>query len=257
MKKTKRRLETKSVAQAIPAVKPRHWWSEWWIWATALAGLLIVYQVYAPALNGPFVFDDHSLPFRSPEIKQDMLSFVGRLRPLLMLSFWIDYHRAAGVDGADPHAFHSTNIFLHFLTSVLATLIALKLLEWTDVDRIRRAALAIFAGTLFLLHPLQTESVAYVASRSEVLSVLFYYAAFAVFIYSNRDRMTWLRAISVVVLFGAAAATKEHTLTLPALILLTDFFWRRGGWRKNGVLYGLLAAVCVAGAVVVWKLLLG
>jgi hypothetical protein len=255
MKKTKRRLETKSVAQAIPAVKPRHWWSEWWIWATALAGLLIVYQVYAPALNGPFVFDDHSLPFRSPEIKQDMLSFVGRLRPLLMLSFWIDYHRAAGVDGADPHAFHSTNIFLHFLTSVLATLIALKLLEWTDVDRIRRAALAIFAGTLFLLHPLQTESVAYVASRSEVLSVLFYYAAFAVFVWRPGESMTILRALAILLLFGAAAGIKEHTLTLPVLLILTDYFWNRGGIRKNAILYALLGAGTIAGGLYVWTII--
>jgi tetratricopeptide (TPR) repeat protein len=56
-------------------------------------------------------------------------------------------------------------------------------------------------------------------------------------------------------LFGAAAATKEHTLTLPALIVLTDFFWHRGGLRKNGALYALLALACAAGGVVVWKIL--
>jgi len=99
--------------------------------------------------------------------------------------------------------------------------------------------------------------VAYIAGRSESLSVLFYYAAFAVFIYSNRDSISWSRAIAVLVLFGAAAASKEHTLTLPALILLTDFFWHRGGLRKNWVLYGLLAFACTAGGVVVWKVLLG
>jgi len=118
-----------------------------------------------------------------------------------------------------------------------------------------RLALAIFSGGIFLLHPLQTESVAYIASRSEVLSVLFYYSAFAIFIYSSRGGVTWLRAIAVLALFGAAAATKEHTLTLPALILLTDFFWHRGGLRKNGILYALLALACAGGAVVVWKVL--
>jgi tetratricopeptide (TPR) repeat protein len=257
MKKTKRRLETKPVAQAIPAAKSRRWWSEWWIWATALAGLLVVYQVYAPAINGAFVFDDLSLPFRTPEIKQDVTSFVGRLRPLLMLSFWIDYHRTAGVDGADPHTFHSTNILLHFLTSVIAALIALKLLEWTGVGKRMRTALAIFAGALFLLHPLQTESVAYVASRSEVLSVLFYYAAFAVFVWRPGESMTLLRALAILLLFGAAAGIKEHTLTLPVLLILTDYFWNRGGIRKNWILYGLLGVGAIFGGLYVWSIIRG
>jgi protein O-mannosyl-transferase len=257
MKKTKRRLETKSVAQAIPAVKSRPWWTEWWIWATALAGLLVVYQVYAPAINGAFVFDDLSLPFRTPEIKQDMTSFVGRLRPLLMLSFWIDYHRTTGVDGADPHTFHSTNILLHFLTSVIATLIALKLLEWAGVEKRMRTALAIFAGALFLLHPLQTESVAYVASRSEVLSVLFYYAAFAVFLWRPGESMTLLRAVAILLLFGAAAGTKEDALTLPVLLILTDYFWHRGGIRKNAMLYALLGVGAIAGGLYVWSIIRG
>jgi tetratricopeptide (TPR) repeat protein len=39
------------------------------------------------------------------------------------------------------------------------------------------------------------------------------------------------------------------------LIVLTDLFWHRGGWRKNGALYSLLALVCAAGGVVVWKVL--
>ena len=88
--------------------------------------------------------------------------------------------------------YHTTNVLLHFVLSIVVMFIAARLLEWAEVAGRMRTALAIFAGALFLLHPLQTESVAYVASRSEDLSVLFYYAAFAVFIYSNRDSMTLL-----------------------------------------------------------------
>jgi tetratricopeptide (TPR) repeat protein len=118
-----------------------------------------------------------------------------------------------------------------------------------------RATLAVFSGALFLLHPLETESVAYVASRSENLSVLFYYAAFALFVYRKTDSMTILRAVAIVALFGAAVATKEHTLTLPLLFLLTDFFWSRGGIRKNAILYVLLAVSGAIGAVFVLRVL--
>ena len=79
----------------------------------------------------------------------------------------------------------------------------------------------------------------YVASRSEVLSVLFYYAAFAVFLWGPGESMTLLRALAILVLFAAAAGSKEHTLTLPLLLLLTDYFWSRGGIRKNRALYAL------------------
>jgi Flp pilus assembly protein TadD len=252
MKKTSHRLETKSVSHAVPSATSQGLRTDWWIWATAVASFLIAYQVYSPALRGAFVFDDLYLPFFTPAIKQEMLSFVGKLRPLLMLSFWIDYHRA---EGSDPHAFHTTNLALHFLTSAIAGLIALRLLEWTGVERRRREALAVFAGALFLLHPLQTESVAYVASRSEVLSVLFYYSAFAVFLWRPGESMTLPRAAAILLLFGAAAATKEHTLTLPLLLVLTDYFWSRGGIRKNRLLYGTLAVAVVIGGVYVWKVL--
>ena len=244
MKKTSHRLETKSISHLVPPAKSPGLRTDWWIWATAVASLLVAYQVYSPALHGAFVFDDLFLPFLTPAIKLDMLAFVSKLRPMLMLSFWIDYHRG---DGANPHTFHITNLVLHFLTSVLAGLICLRLLEWTGVERRRREALAIFAGALFLLHPLQTESVSYVASRSEVLSVLFYYAAFAVFLWGPGESITLLRAVAILVLFAAAAGSKEHTLTLPLLLLLTDYFWSRGGIRKNRALYGMLAVAAVMG----------
>ena len=250
MKKQKRQ-ETKSaapVATAAPA------WPQWWTWLIGLGGLFVLFEAYGPALHGPFVLDDLYLLYADPTAPAvPLLKWLEFQRPLLMFSYWLNYQSG----GSDPYIYHVTNLLLHFVVAIVVLWIAMRLLEWAGVSGRMRVALAIFSSGIFLLHPLQTESVAYVASRSEVLSVLFYYSAYAVFIYSNRESMTWLRAIAIVVLFGAAAASKEHTLTLPALILLTDFFWHRGGLKKNGALYGLLAVVCVAGGVVVWKILLG
>jgi protein O-mannosyl-transferase len=249
MKKTKRQ-ETKPAAAA--KAPPAPWWlPPWWYWLAGLGALFLVFEAYGPALHSPFVLDDLYLPYADANPPHRLIGWVLLQRPLLMFSFWVDYQ----LGGADPHGYHTTNVLLHFIVSVVVMFIAARLLEWAGVQGRMRQALAIFAGALFLLHPLQTESVAYVASRSEVLSVLFYYAAFAVFIYSNRDSMSVVRAVAIVALFGAAAASKEHTLTLPALIVLTDLFWHRGGWRKNRALYALLALACAAGGVVVWKVL--
>jgi protein O-mannosyl-transferase len=245
MKKNNRPQQTRSVAAPPPAFR-------WWPWIAALAALFVVFIVYGPAVYGPFVFDDYHLPFFLPNMSERLADWVASLRPLLMLSFWIDFRLA---DGPHPYPFHVTNVLLHFAVSVLVALIAARLIEWAGVTGRMRATLAVFCGALFLLHPLQTESVAYVASRSEILSVLFYFAAFAVFLYRPDDSATLLRSIAIIALFGAALATKEHTPTLPLLFLLTDYFWKRGGVRKNWILYTLLAFAGAIGGVMVWRVL--
>jgi hypothetical protein len=252
MKKTKRPPQTKAAPIAAPH---RFNWGPLAIKVTiGLLALFLAFQLYAPALTGGFVWDDRSLPFFAPDITPDIGRFLSNLRPLLMLSFWVDFRLASGQINAQTDTqqfaeqFHVTNVILHTLVSVLVALIMMKLLEWAGVTDRLRAALAVLCGAVFLLHPLQTESVAYVASRSELLSVFFYYAAFAVFLYRGTESISVWRALAVLALFGAAIATKEHTLTLPALLLITDYFWGRGGLRKNAVLYGMIAVVSAAGA---------
>ena len=58
------------------------------------------------------------------------------------------------------------------LASVMTALVVWRLLDLLGVESRARSVLAVFAGGLFLLHPLQTESVAYVASRSEPLATM-------------------------------------------------------------------------------------
>jgi tetratricopeptide (TPR) repeat protein len=248
MKKQKRSARASAPASAEPAPRRRTWWP----WAAALAALALVFSVYGPALNGAFVLDDRSLMFMSPAVAgKTLVNWIASPRPMLMFSYWLDYQQS----GADPHSFHVTNVFLHLLVSVLVALICARFLAWANVVGRRRDVLAVFSGALFLLHPLQTESVAYVASRSEVLSVFFCFAAYALFLYKSDGAMTWPRALAIVVLFGAAVVTKEHTVMLPALVLLTDYFWKRGGLRKNAILYGMIALAGAGGAFFVLRTL--
>ena len=57
---------------------------------------------------------------------------------------------------------------------------------------------------------------------------MFAYAAFAVFLYRRERAVSWRTAAAVLALFGAALLSKEHTIVLPALLLLTDFWWNPG-----------------------------
>jgi tetratricopeptide (TPR) repeat protein len=251
MKKSKKPRQAEARTAVAVATAPGKF--VWWPWAAALAALFVAFEAYSPALNGPFVFDDPYLPFLTPGLQHlPVWSWISGLRPLLMFSFWVNY----AASGEQPFPYHATNVLLHLLNSVLVALIAIRLLELVGLkDGPAKPTLGIFAGALFLLHPMQTESVAYVASRSEVLSVFFYYGAYCVFLYRRTERITLWRTLAVVALFGAAASTKEHALTLPVLLLLTDLYWIKGGVRANALLYGLLAIAGVLSGAVVWRVL--
>jgi protein O-mannosyl-transferase len=228
-----------------------------WHYALALAAALAaVLLAYEPALDGPFVLDDLHLPFTGEEYAQlPLIGWIRGLRPLLMLSFWVNYQ----LSGMQPVSYHFLNLLLHVATGGLVFLIGRKLLGRAGESGFKRDALAAFAGGLFLLHPAQTESVAYVASRSEVLSVLFLYAAFAWFLYRRSAAVSWLESVAILALFAAAASTKEHTVVLIPLLLLTDYYWNPGfsfrGIRRNWKLYALTGAGAVFAARMVWHVL--
>jgi len=251
MKKSKRQQRADKTAAAVDTPKSKR---VWWPWAAALAGLIVAFEVYGPALNGAFVLDDRYLPFMDPNAAQmTFRTWITGTRPLLYFSYWLNFQSS----GIDPEGYHLTNVFLHFLGSLIITFVAARLLELSGTTGRARTILSGIAGGLFLLHPLQTESVAYVASRSEVLSVLLYFSAFAVFLYRRTESMTILRAAAVLVLFAGAISTKEHTLTLAALLIFTDYYWELGGIRKNGLLYAMLMLAAAGAGFYVWLELKG
>ncbi len=217
----------------------------WWHYALGvLAAFLVAFEIYGPALNGPFVYDDVYLPFMNPTYLDKPLTFWANVRPLLMASYWMNYQSS----GIEPYAYHWFNVFLHVLNSVLAYAVVRKFLSMVGEAGWMRETLAVFAGALFLLHPIQTESVAYVASRSEAMSILFFLGALAVFMYRKSTAISVPVVVAVLVLFALAALTKEHTVVLPVLILLTDYYWNREGMKRNWKLY---APIVIGGALAV------
>jgi tetratricopeptide (TPR) repeat protein len=231
----------------------------WWQYALAIFGALFVaFQAYGPTLRAPLLFDDGYLPFALPYFGESSLrTWLSGVRPALMLGYWINYQ----ISGMETFSYHVVNVLFHVLNSGLVFLIARKILDLAG-QRERRTLLAAFAAGLFLLHPVQTESVAYVASRSENQSALFYYGAFALFLYRRAPAISWRTAAAVLGLSVAALATKEHTVTLPALLLLTDYFWNPGfslaGIRRNWRIYvpGVLGGAAL-GAYVAFSVLRG
>lgn len=228
--------------------------NRWWLYYLGIAALIVytAFEVYGPALHGPFVYDDFSLPFYNPLFHTErLMEWIRGVRPLLMISYWINFQLA----GRDAYWYHFLNLLIHLANSVAVYLIVRRILVREVLDRARLEIFAVFAGTLFLLHPLQTESVAWVAGRSESLSVLFFLYAFVVFLYRPSEAIGWGRAVLVLLLYACAVASKEHTAILPVLLVFTDLWWapedRIGAVRRNWRLYmpmlfgGLLAGIFV------------
>jgi Tfp pilus assembly protein PilF len=248
MKSSKAVRKPKASVTVAVAASLRPEQSYWPFAVGILVAIFTVFEIYWPAIHGPFLLDDSGMPYTAgtvPPFRQ----WLNGLRPLLMVSFWLNY---ASSGNQETFGYHLVNIVLHILNGGLILLAVRKVLDWAKVEKWQAGALSVFAAGLFLLHPLQTESVSYIVSRSETLSVFWLLAAFVVFLYRAGEAIYTLRAIAILALFGAAVLTKEHTAVFPALLVVTDFYWNPGfsltGIRKNWRLY---APIVVGGALAI------
>lgn len=243
MKNSKAR-KGKRNATPVAVAEPRT--SPWiWIYAgAALVALLAAFEVYWPAIRGPFLLDDMSLYYTYPNATDiPLLTWLHQPRPLLTFTFWANAMQAGA---QSTFGFHLVNVFLHLFNTLFVFLIVRRVLGWAAVEEVRARILAFFAAGLFLLHPLQTESVSYIASRSETLSVFFVLAALAVFVCRGTEAASIPRIAALLALFAAAGLSKEHTAVLPVLFVLTDYYWNfefsASTIRRNWKLYVPIAA---------------
>jgi tetratricopeptide (TPR) repeat protein len=222
--KTSKTKNSKRAAPTVVAVEPR---TDPWIWiyaASLVVALFAAFEVYWPAIHGPFLLDDTYLTYMRPNAADlPLREWIGPLRPLLMFTFWLNYQQSGA---QETFGYHAVNVFLHFCNAIFIFLAIRRVLSWAAVEETRARILSFFAAGLFLLHPVQTESVSYVASRSETLSVFFVLAALVVFLYRTGVTVSIPRIIALLALFAAAGLSKEHTAVLPALFILTDYYWR-------------------------------
>jgi len=215
-----------------------------------LAAFLVGLDLYAPALNAPFVFDDFTLPYQllSP---QPFMAWISGMRPVLMLTYWLN----ASVSGSAPFGYHLLNLVIHAVNTGLVFLVLSRLLTLSGGYSARAVRIASAIGSaVFFVHPLQTESVSYIAGRSESLAAMFILLGYSVFLYRRQAAITWVETAAVLLFFALGVGAKENAVSLAGIVVLTDMYWPRAfstrGLRTNWKLY---TAMSVAAAVAVWK----
>ena len=257
-KKNKRRDKSRSVRGVSAGSSPpaSRWPRSGWYGA---ALFLLALLIYSPAFDGPFILDDYDLLEASSSPRtSDFVQIIQTGRPLLMLTFVANY-RIGGFE--DTTGFHLVNIVLHGLNALLLwrfliTLLAIESIKKT-LDDATRVAVVYGVPLLFLTSPIQTESVAYISSRSEVLATTFFLAAMWVFVSDPRVKKPWATALLTVFLFAAAASSKQDRFTLLPVLLLLDYFllsgFNRHLMRANWRTYVLFAGAGVVGFFVLIK----
>lgn len=158
---------------------------------------VLVFIIYLPGLNGPFVFDDITNILTNPAVARPSiaLTWVSEIlhsgmagplgRPLAYLSFGLNHHMAGGFDNV--WIFKLTNLAIHIVNSLLVWhLINLLVTHLVHTARLRDTAMVraipLITAMFFAVHPIQLTSVLYVVQRMTSLSALFVLGGLSIFL---------------------------------------------------------------------------
>jgi protein O-mannosyl-transferase len=209
-----------------------------------IAALILI--AYSNTFTASFHFDDNPSIVENAGIKRMnwdnfMAAFSGT-RPIVNQSLLFNYY----FSGLNVVGWHIFNISVHIANSFFVYLLALWTFSLPSLrerfgDRAKRMAL--FAALLFGVHPIQTEAVTYIISRTELIATFFYLAAFLFFIKGATKRKFgyYLWAFFAALL---AMGSKEWAVTLPAVLLLYDYLFLSEG-RLQSLLSRLHAHLLV------------
>ena len=216
------------------------------------------FGIYASTLGGPFVFDDlrritenHSIRITELNAENLIEAAFGeqsaKARPIGNITFGLNYY----FHQYSPEGYHIVNIIIHILAGIFLIIFIKTTLnlpsQKSEIDQ--PFMVALFAALLWLVHPIQTQSVAYIVQRLNSLAALFYILAFWLYV---RGRLAgqagkkwgWFGGAALAWVF--ALGCKQNAATLPFFIFLYDWYFFQdlsADWLKRKFKFALL--VCV------------
>ena len=178
--------------------------------------------LYNPLTRAPFLnYDDAVYVTDNPQVRAGLhwSNIVWAFHTPAALDWhpltYISYEIDSTVFGVNPAGYHLVNILLHATNAVLLFLI----LESATGFAWRSLAVA----ALFALHPVNVESVAWIAERKNLLSMLFFLLALGAYgWYSRRPGVG--RYLAVTVLYAFSLMSKAQAITFPLIALLLDYW---------------------------------
>jgi protein O-mannosyl-transferase len=208
-------------------------------WLASLVLLLVTVALYYPVHNHPFTnYDDRDYVNENPMVQRGLTPsmihwaftsyYAENWHPLTWLSHALDCQ----LFGLNPAGPHDVNLLLHAVDAVL--------LFWVLLRATGFAGRSFMVAALFALHPMNVESVAWIAERKNVLSMLFFVLALGAYQWyastpasaktalagdpGNAARSRAGRYGVVAGLYALGLMAKPQVITLPFVLLLWDYW---------------------------------
>lgn len=193
--------------------------------------LLLTFLVFYNTLTGNFVnLDDPGYISGNPYIKDLSLKNIGAIfstfhnanyHPFTTLSYAIEY----SLFGLNAKPYHFINLFIHLLNVIMV---------YRLIKRIsRRVEVALITALFFAIHPMHVESVAWISERKDLLYSFFLISGLSTY-YEYIHATTGRNRLYVytILLFVASLLSKSAAITFPLMLLVFDYYFRRG-WKTK------------------------
>jgi len=186
--------------------------------------LIFTFFIFSKTLNNEFVnWDDdvyvtgnnYITDLSFDGIKKIFLSYTKDELPITHLSLAIDYHFWK----LSPKPYHVVNLIFH-LFNIILVFYFINLIS-------KKINVSLITALLFAIHPFRVESVAWTAERKDVLFTFFYLLSIiCYYLYLSKNYKIKYLLFSLV-LSILSLLSKFTAVTLPAILLLIDYYYSR------------------------------
>ncbi len=197
--------------------------------------ILIVFAgliVYSNTFDVPFHFDDNHAIENNHIVQQIDLKkiFARSFRPVLDITLALNYY----FGGLDVFGYHLVNIALHIANGIMLYFILLWTINTVSDSDSKNSKVPLYAGLIFVLHPVQTQAVTYIISRSSVLATFFYLLTLLLFIRAFKPgKAGGLFFAGAFLSSCLGMGSKQIAATLPLILLIYDFYFiSDGSWKE-------------------------
>jgi tetratricopeptide (TPR) repeat protein len=226
-----------------------------WLFALLLVSGTVI--AYLPVWHAGLIWDDRSLVIDNPLVHRadGLFQFWFSTQPVdyypvTSTMLWVEWR----LWGANPLGYHVVNVLLHSLSALVL---------WRVLQRLKLPG-AWLAAAIFAVHPVNVESVAWIAERKNALAMVFFLLSLSCYLrfdpapaadgaappnVSVQRRWYWLSVSA----FLLALLSKTVVAPMP-LLLLGLAWWRRGRVQRRDLWRSLpfFAAAVVVGLISFW-----
>src|SRR5438874_5103270 len=223
------RAHLRSSVLSAPLQRLHPWRNYIFVIALTLTTLL----AYRPVWHGTPLMDDDAYLIRNPEART--VSGLTRIwvepqtapeghhlrqyHPLVSTVFWVE----SKLWGDSMLGYHLVNILLHTVSALLLW----KILRQLEIPG------AWLAAALFALHPVQVDSVAWLAEIKNTLSGVFFFSCILAYLHFDQTRNR--RAYALALFLFCVGLLAKAIVAMAVVVLPILFWWKRGRlqWKRD------------------------